>query len=183
MYGTYESIDARPALRFERRLTHPVEAVWSAITESAELAHWFPCKVEADLRVGGQMTFEFEQIALEDRPTDDDGGYTMRGEVTELDPPRVFAFMWGNDRLRFELIPAAGGTETDLRFTVLLDGSEKAARDGAGWTVCLDRLESRLTGLAAQAPANEAAGEWREYYDEYVRQGFPAGAPLPKSTG
>ena len=42
MDGTYEKIDGRPALRFERRLDHPIERVWRAITEPDELRHWFP---------------------------------------------------------------------------------------------------------------------------------------------
>jgi uncharacterized protein YndB with AHSA1/START domain len=40
-----------PELRSERRLFHPVERVWRALTEAAELAQWFPGNyevVEAD---------------------------------------------------------------------------------------------------------------------------------------
>jgi uncharacterized protein YndB with AHSA1/START domain len=40
--GALETIDGRPALRFERRLAHSVERVWCAITESKEMRHWFP---------------------------------------------------------------------------------------------------------------------------------------------
>jgi uncharacterized protein YndB with AHSA1/START domain len=42
MDGTLETIDGRPALRFERRLAHSVERVWRAVSEPAELARWFP---------------------------------------------------------------------------------------------------------------------------------------------
>jgi uncharacterized protein YndB with AHSA1/START domain len=42
MHGTYEIVDDRSALTFERRLSHSVERVWRAVTEPAELAHWFP---------------------------------------------------------------------------------------------------------------------------------------------
>jgi hypothetical protein len=41
-HGTYETIDGRPAVCFERRLAHPVARVWTAITEPADLAQWFP---------------------------------------------------------------------------------------------------------------------------------------------
>ena len=80
-YAAYDTIENRPALSFERRLSHPVEVVWRAITESDELE------------------------------------------------------------------PLTGsGDACLLRLTVLLDSREKAARDGAGWHVCLDRLEQLLAG-------------------------------------
>ena len=102
MYGAYDTIENRPALRFERRLAHPVEAVWRAITESDELLHWFPSRVEVDeLRPGAEIAFRFESMPLEDAPT------TMTGRVTDFDPPRQFGFYWGEDHLRFELMPVA----------------------------------------------------------------------------
>jgi uncharacterized protein YndB with AHSA1/START domain len=141
LYGAYDTIDRRPALRFERRLSHPVEVVWRAITSSEELAHWFPSRVEVDeLHPGADVTFRFEHMPL-DAPS------TMTGRVTEFDPPRVFAFTWGGDHLRFELEPVSGSEDACvLRLTVLLDEREKAARDGAGWHVCRDRLERLLGG-------------------------------------
>jgi len=39
--GSQQTIDGRPALRFERRLDHSIERVWRAVTEPAELARWF----------------------------------------------------------------------------------------------------------------------------------------------
>ena len=168
-YGAYETIESRPALRFERRLPHPVDVVWRAITTSDELAEWFPSRVQVgELRTGAEMTFTFEHMPLEGAPS------RITGRVTEFDPPRVFAFWWGEDHLRFELEPAADGAPACvLRLVVLLDEREKAARDGAGWHVCLDRLEERLAGVAG------ASEDWRGLYEEYQRRGAPAGAPIP----
>jgi hypothetical protein len=42
MNATLETVDNRPALRFERRFDHPVERVWRAITDPDELRQWFP---------------------------------------------------------------------------------------------------------------------------------------------
>jgi len=173
MHGTYETIDERPALRFERQIGHPVKTVWEAITEPSELEQWFPTAVEFEPRVGGAMTFTFREYTLPD------GSSTMRGSVTELDPPRLFAFCWGDDHLRFELEPRDDGAASLLRFTVLLDSREKAARDGAGWHVCLDRLEQQLAGVPTSAPGSEPTTEWRSHYEEYQRRGLPAGAPVP----
>lgn len=54
--GTLETIDGRPALRFERTLAHSVERVWRAISEPAELECWFPAA--ADWTPATGETFE-----------------------------------------------------------------------------------------------------------------------------
>ena len=167
MYGTYETIGGKPAVRFERRYPHSVDRVWRAVTEPEELGHWFTATVEVDLRDGGAMRFTFPDGEME--PTD--------GRVIELDPPRRFAFRWGEEKLRIELEPDGEGCR--LRFTHLLSTSEQAARDAAGWHVCLERLSELLSGDAGEAPGTEATSEWREHYKEYQRRGVPAGAEIP----
>src|SRR5439155_4370497 len=167
MHGTLETIDGRPALRFERRLAHPVEAVWRTVTEPSELAHWFPSSVSGDLRAGGRLSFAFET----------DGVPPMEGEVLELEPPRRFTFLWGEDELRFELEPAEGGEGCLLHFTCVLGEREKAARDAAGWHVCLDRLEDRLAGTPATAPAAAPPRGCARPSRTSPRRGFPSRAP------
>jgi uncharacterized protein YndB with AHSA1/START domain len=166
VFGTYADDPDRPTLTFERRFPHPVEAVWEAITTPDDLSRWFPSAVDLELRVGGRMTFTFEHELA-------DGVQTMEGEVVELDPPHLFAFYWGDDRLVFELEPRDGGAACQLRFTVVLESRDKAARDAAGWHECLDQLADRLDGAEAGAP------RWRERYEEYKRRGLPADAPIP----
>ena len=169
MHGTYEIVDDRSALTFERRLAHPIERVWRAVTEPGELARWFPSAVRGVMTPGASLTFEFP------------GGEapTMEGEVIEADPPRSLAFTWGDDMLRIELEPTDGGCV--LRFVVLFDDAERASRDAAGWHVCLDRLEQHLGGDETRAPTSDPTSEWREHYEEYQRRGLPAGAPLPSA--
>jgi uncharacterized protein YndB with AHSA1/START domain len=174
MHGSFETIDERPALRFERRIGHPVEAVWEAITQPSELAHWFPCEVEVELRLGGPMTFHFPEMALPDAAS------TLLGEVTEYDPPRRFAFTWGEDHLHFALDPSDDDAATILRFTVELDTRDKAARDAAGWHVCLDALERQLDGAEIERPY--PPGDWRTLYEDYQRRGLPADAPIPTTS-
>jgi uncharacterized protein YndB with AHSA1/START domain len=122
-----------------------------------------------DLRAGGAISFTFPDEALP--PTD--------GRITELDPPRRFAFSWGDDHLRFELESEQDGAGCLLRFTHVLDRRDRAARDAAGWHVCLDMLARRLGGDATRAPTAQPTGEWRARYAEYVGRGLPAGAPVP----
>ena len=101
----------------------------------------------------------------------------MEGAVTELDPPRRFSFTWGDEHLHIELEPDDDGCR--LRFTQVLFTREQAARDAAGWHVCLDRLDGLLSGDAGEAPGTEATDEWSELYEAYQRRGVPAGAPIP----
>jgi hypothetical protein len=108
-----------------------------------------------------------------------DGRPALRFERTELDPPRRFAFSWGDEELRFELEPSAGGEGCVLRFTHILSERDRAARDAAGWHACLDELEKRLAGTPATAPGTSPTEEWREHYEEYTRRGMPTGAPIP----
>ena len=105
------------------------------------------------------------------------GGVTQEGAVIELDRPRVFAFRWGTEQLRFELEPIEGGTR--LTFVHVLDEPDTGARNAAGWHVCLDRLAERLAGGEPEAPGSGATDEWRAHYDEYIRRGVPSGAPIP----
>jgi uncharacterized protein YndB with AHSA1/START domain len=170
-HGTYEEIEGRPALRFERRYPHAVDAVWRAITDPAELEHWFPSAVELEeLRAGARITFTFREHAIP----------PMHGEVLELDPPRLVAFTWGDEELRFELESEEG--ETVLHFTHVLSQRDAAARDAAGWTVCLNRLGEQLGGGDATAPGSEPTDEWSGYFEEYERRGFPTGAPIPEQA-
>ena len=130
----------RPVLRFERRLAHPPEKVWRAITEPEELAHWFPARVDAELKPGAAMRFTFTDHDLDD----------TEGEILEFDPPRLFAFRWDRDVLRFELV--ADGSGCRLLFTHTLGeggfwgGKRSAPRNAAGWDVCLAMLAARLDG-------------------------------------
>src|SRR5262245_32571563 len=124
------------------------------ITVPEELAAWFPSTVEVDLREGGEMRFTFAEYEVE----------PMSGRVLELDPPRVFMFLWGEDTLRLELAPAGDGTRLTLVQT--LTSADEAVRNAAGWHVCLDKLGGEDT-------------DWEPYYAEYERRGLPSGAEIP----
>jgi uncharacterized protein YndB with AHSA1/START domain len=147
---TLDTVDGRPVLRMERRLAHPPEKVWRALTEPAHLNRWYPFTVTAlELHVGGRIAF------------DDGGGTTVEGRVTELDPPRVFAFTQdptavlpreGENHLRFELRPDGDGCL--LVFTHAFHDRPHAAANAAGWDACLDALEAVVGGRPLEPPAS-----------------------------
>lgn len=72
------------------------------------------------------------------------------------EPPSVLEYRWGEDILRFELQPDGDGTVLTLLDT--LEELGKAARDGAGWHLCLD---SPARHLAGEGPATEP---WQPVY-------------------
>ncbi|WP_436763101.1 SRPBCC domain-containing protein [Streptosporangium sp. V21-05] len=154
--ATLRTVDDRPALRFERRLAHSPEKVWRAVTDPAEMVHWFPAAVETERAVGAEMRFTFEGG---DDPT--------HGRILQLDPPKVYAFRWNQDVLRFELFPDGPGCR--LVFTHTLGGGWgrlTAGRTAAGWDVCLSALSARLDGEPSEA--SEPPSGWADRIGAYV---------------
>ena len=148
MDGTLETIDGRPALRFERRLTHSVERVWRAVSEPAELERWFPAAADWTPAAGEALEV---------------GG--MTGEVTEVDAPHRLAWTFNGERYSFELSAQEGGCL--LVFTHVFDDRTLAAQTAAGWETYFSRLEPHLTGGSlSEAEAHEPWGELHERYAE-----------------
>ena len=173
--GTLVHIEGRPALRFERRYASPVERVWRAVTDPAEMAAWFPSNVEEERAVGSELVFADDdqraQAIEAGEPTRDEGP-AIRGRVVAFDPPNVFSFTWGGELLRFELTPDGDGTV--LVFTQLLSHQSVAARNGSGWHQCLVALDDLLD---AGAPDDD--GGWQRVYEDYLeRMGPELGVPV-----
>ncbi|MFG2729387.1 SRPBCC family protein [Streptomyces canus] len=160
--GTYLALDdGGPAVRFSRTYDHPVARVWQFVTNADELAHWFPSRAEIELRPGGTIKFSGDPH-MED----------STGRVIALDEPRHLSFEWGGDELHFDLEPL-DGKRTRLTLTNVLSAADTAARNGAGWDVCLAALDARARGRRVEAP------QWKELYQAYVDAGVPSGAPVP----
>ncbi|MFC7381683.1 SRPBCC family protein [Sphaerisporangium rhizosphaerae] len=165
--GTSIEHRGRPAVRFERVYDHPVERVWEAVATPGGLAHWFPSAVELEPHAGGKITF-----------SGDPNLETMTGTVVTFEPPRRLAFTWGGDELHFYLEPA-GDHGCRLTLVNVLERADTAARNAAGWTVCLAELDKHLAGAAAGGPHSDTALPWRQVYEAHVSSGMPSGAPIP----
>ncbi|WP_424452627.1 SRPBCC domain-containing protein [Paenibacillus pinisoli] len=83
--------------RFERRLNHPVEKVWAMLTDNEQLKKWFPELHVDDLREGGVIKFDMQDGTFEEMA------------ILELKDQSVLQYTWGEDQVRFELYPEAGG--------------------------------------------------------------------------
>jgi uncharacterized protein YndB with AHSA1/START domain len=168
MNGTLERTDTGARLRFTRHLDHPLEKVWRAITEPEHLAAWFPDTIVVERwAVGARLRFEHEGVVD-----------PFEGEVLAFEPPHRLEFSWGTDVLRIEL--EADGDATRLTLLDTIDELGKAARDGAGWHVCLDQLEHHLDGRPLPGSASE---RWREVHPGYVEAFGPEAAAIGPPEG
>ena len=133
----------RVGLRFERRLAHPPEKVWRALTESAELRHWMPCDIVGERRAGAAIELPFWPEHVERYHIEEP---VLSGTINVWDPPRTFEWTWGGDILHFDLEPVEDGTR--LTFTTWFADPDRqaAANAGGGYHVCLDHLARLLDG-------------------------------------
>lgn len=192
--GRVIQVDGRTALRFERRYRSSIERVWRAVTSPEEMRRWFPSEVIGERTAGAALRFDDEshrQEAIDaGEPTRADGP-EFTGRVIAFDPPHVFSFTWGSELLRIELFPDGDGTR--LVFTQVLSHPSIAARNGAGWHVCLGELDAILdpdpvarVDVAATADgggggevvdgdrADDGEADGFELYEEYVARIGPA---------
>jgi len=162
--GQLDRVGERWQLRFERTLAHPPDKVWRALTEPEHQAAWFPDAMEGERVVGA--TLRFVSREMPDYPA-------FHGEILVFDPPNTLEFTWGEDTLRFELEPTPGGTL--LRFLDTFYELGKAARDGAGWHVCLEQLVHSLDGEELPWKPEE---HWQEVNAAYTEHLGPEASTL-----
>lgn len=129
-------------LLFERRLRHPIEDVWAAITHPDHLARWYMTRAILDGRVGGALEFW-------------SGGAQVHvtGRILTWDSPRVFEHernieprkevpQGEHSVIRWELTP--DGDATVLRLTHKRLTREIALGIAPATHALLDRLENEL---------------------------------------
>jgi uncharacterized protein YndB with AHSA1/START domain len=166
--GRLEQVGGRWQLRFTRRLSHPPEKVWRAITESEHLATWVPADIVGERAAGASLRFVFRN----------NEGPPIDGAMIRYDPPSVFEFRWGEDTFRFDLEPDGDGCV--LSFVNTFAELGKAARDAAGWHICLDLLGYHLAGKEAPWTPEK---RWIDVHDTYVDRFPPEAATIGPPEG
>jgi uncharacterized protein YndB with AHSA1/START domain len=131
-------------VEFIRTYPHPIERVWRAVTDPAEVAIWFIPPTVWEPKTGGRYRFH------------DDG---FAGVIQIVEPPRLIRFAGPAPEafFQFELAPAEGGTR--LRYLQHADPSVAdpderrpdfvaPGRPGslAGWHHAFDELAELLDG-------------------------------------
>lgn len=162
-HGTLTKKGDQVELRFERRLAHPPAKVWRALTDNAELSHWFPARIDGPRESGAELRFVFAG----------DTGEPTTGRISVFDPPRVLEYTWAGDVLRWELKPEGQGCL--LVFTTIPGDRANVSRDATGWHFCLDNLEASVDGRPAAAHDKEYFSQLTAEYDARFGLGaFPA---------
>jgi uncharacterized protein YndB with AHSA1/START domain len=151
--ASVEKIEGGYVARFQRRLKHPAEKVWAALTEPEKLSRWLADAV-IELREGGKIKLTFSKTE----------GNVVVCTITEVKPYSVLEYTWGDDRIRWELYPEQDGCLLVLKqfFSAIND---QIAKDLAGWHVHTDMLLSTLEGQFAEF----SYSRWEELYDRYTR--------------
>lgn len=148
--------EGRAVLRMERRLPHPPDKVWRALTEPKEFSQWFPFPATGvDLRAGGtiQLDMGFDPNVPGDPLTE--------LVITEVEPPRVLECSWDGDLLRWELQPETDGCL--LVFIHTFDDRAGAASFASGWETAIDAIDMVLAGKPVSDTPPSA-----ERHDSYV---------------
>lgn len=134
MDGQLHSGDGGDTVRYERRLAHPPEQVWRALTDPVLLADWFPAAPDWELTPGAPITFVLVNVEAP----------ASAGTVLAAEAPRLLDYSWGTEGFRWELAPDGGGTQ--LAFTVTFDPAGGSPEEAAGWHVCVEALDEALAG-------------------------------------
>jgi uncharacterized protein YndB with AHSA1/START domain len=158
--GRLEEVGGRWRVVFRRALSHPAEKVWRAVTEPEHLDEWFPTTIDGDLAPGAALTFRFR----------DGEADPFAGRMHAFEPPRLMEMDWGPDRIRIE-IESLGADSCVLTLTDTFEAKGKAARDGAGWHVCLDALGAWLDGRSLGRAVE--LDRWRDIEPGYLERFGP----------
>jgi uncharacterized protein YndB with AHSA1/START domain len=161
--GTIEERDGKRILRFERRLEHPVDRVWAALTEPSELVGWL-AEAELERREGGPIVLRWLN-------SDEEGNQAvLHGTITRLEPPRLIEYEGDiHGLLRWELREEGSGC-------VLTFINETPAPDdfipmaAAGWHIHLDHLDAALAGRPVDWPRwdRDHLPAWAALRDRYA---------------
>jgi len=153
MLATIQRQQNNYVVKFNRPLTHSVEAVWTVLTENEKLQKWMNNLEIIDLRKNGKIHFNmndgtnaFQEIA-----------------ITDYAEKKLLEFDWGKDTVRFELSPTSSGSILVLLETIG-ELTEHTPKDLAGWHICLDLLSDLLNETVHEVFPME---EWQKWFAKY----------------
>jgi uncharacterized protein YndB with AHSA1/START domain len=149
MIGGREDAVTRDTIEREIVLPAPIDRVWTAITDPAEVSQWFGTETRIDLRPGGAAIFGWPE----------ESG-VFHAVVVEVDPPHRFSYRWAfnadtpvdagpSTLVEFTLVEVAEGTKlrvVDSGFAAFPEELREGAVSGnaEGWTEELADLARHL---------------------------------------
>jgi uncharacterized protein YndB with AHSA1/START domain len=169
--GTIERDGQQVRFRYERHLQHPLDRVWTAITDPAQIERWTGTRPELDLRPGGEYV------------THHGDGMRVVDHVLRVEPPTLFEHTFWAEvnpgaRVSWQLRTDEPGCLLVLTHTMSEDDIRTAAasvavgdhpavimsRNAAGWHRLLDRVECYLDQRTdSWSPSDQA--ELQRHYE------------------
>lgn len=161
--ATLERTESGGLVRFERRLPHPIEEVWAALTEPERLADWWPpfaTDVTVDLREGGAMTFDWPD------------GPGLEFRFVRVTPPTLLEHTHTSPGswMRYELDATDEGTLLQATYFVPQPDEAIERGDVVGAHYGFDRLEAALSGH----PVPVDMGTFASLQNIYAEEGLAA---------
>ena len=144
-----------------RELRHSPDTIWQALTDPAQLREWAPFDADRNMGAAGTTAKLTTVGAPAPHVTDT--------TVTRAERPRLLEYNWGGFDMRWQLEPHGGGTRLTLWTNI---DRRFMAMGAAGWHICLDVMDRRLSG----APVGRIVGMealkfegWQRLNTEYSR--------------
>jgi uncharacterized protein YndB with AHSA1/START domain len=144
-----------------RELRHSPEKVWQALVDPAQLREWAPFDADGSLGTVGATV----KLATVGTPKP----HVSETTVMRADAPKVLAYDWGGNDIRWELEAFGGGTRLTLWANI---DHRFISMGAAGWHICLDVLDRLLGGTPiGRIVAGEAMKfGWPRLNSEYAQQ-------------
>ena len=147
--GLLETDAQQGSILFRRLLRHPIQEVWEAITEPAQVESWFMVTLTREDAPGGRLEMRHPN------------NIRATGRVLEWHPPRTYEYEWNlppgpnnpegeTSTVRWELTPTDEGTLLVLTHRKLTRPTATIFSRGLG--VFLDRLSAHMDGTPLPDP-------------------------------
>lgn len=143
--GTWREVEGGYEVRFERRLRHSPDKVWTAVATPEGIARWFAVP-DMEMKAGGRYDLRFAH-PVSDSWAAEDAARVRPNTVRVYDPPRVFEHTFGEGNVvRWEIEPDGDGSW--LVMTHFVPAGDAGSITGylSGWTQHLRGLETAIAG-------------------------------------
>lgn len=158
-----------------RKLRHPPDKVWQALTDPTHLCEWAPFDSDKSLGRAG-VTAKLSTVGAATPQVSE----TI---VTRADAPKTLEYKWGGNDLRWSLEAVDGGTRLTLWHNI---DRRFISMGAAGWHVCLDVLERLLSGQPIGRLVGQDAmkfGGWQRLNADYANKfGVEIPSWLPRGS-